>query len=104
MSFLKLFDDGDHALIVEDFDPIIKAEYRFASADEKQKYAEQLQSEIKELQQRIAEIKNVITTDSLSGDLLTAANVWNSNIGYTEAKEQIEKKTALLECLNGEEV
>lgn len=104
MSFMKLFDDGEQALIVEDFEPVIKAEYRFASADDKQKYAEQLQSEIEELQQRLSEITTFIPTAGLSGNLHIAANVWNSNIGYTEAKGQIDKKTALLECLNGVEV
>jgi len=100
-NYYKLWDDGGACLIVKEADPEVIAEWNPQTLGERDKWQAQLESEIAELQKRLAEMKPA--DESKATDInLKACQVYNSNLGYTQAVADLAEKQSLLACLLGE--
>jgi len=101
-NYYKLWDDGGACLIVKEADPEVIAEWNPQTLDERQKWNDQLVSEIAELQKCISEMHPADESKVVTEINLKACQVYNSNLGYTQAIADLAEKQSLLACLNGE--
>jgi len=99
-DYYKLWDNGEACKIVKVPEDVI--EWNPRTLDERKAWQSQLESEIVELQKRISEMMPADESVALTEINLKACQVYNSNLGYTQAVADLAEKQSLLACLLGE--
>jgi len=101
-NYYKLWDDGASCLIVKEAYPEIIAEWNPQNLEERDKWRAQLESEIAELQKRIAEMVPAVAAENADETVKKAVEIYNSNLGYAQSVADLAEKQSLLACLLGE--